>query len=238
MTHTPSHCGTVILPRDFSRSTADSQRDVWDGGKLRAVLAGLAPGQRVAVTLDNQTGHTVFGVELLAVVGPQSLHAPSGDHLLVRYHHGDGTHHDTAHWSRHLGPIMVDEDARPDRESRLGANVKWDALKFWSDETGAALELIRPVAEAAGCTYGKYTLTLTRHGVHFRYDSQRPEGGPNAWGDVVDGKVTLHTSVTGYEGPHGSYRELQRAEKRCPECGLADGQGHTIECSIEYRVFD
>jgi hypothetical protein len=198
MTATPSSSGTAIDARDFDRDTTSITRDRWDGGKLRAVLAARQPGTRFHVVTDNMTGHVSWNVELIDVLGPGWT--GSWDRLLVRYHHADGTHHDTAYSSLNLGTIFTED-----------SSVKWDALKFWHDETGKALAAVRPVAEEHGQTYGRYHLRLTRLGVHVTYEPQRPEAGPKGYGEVIDGQVKSWATYGGYVGPHGSYRDLARS---------------------------
>jgi hypothetical protein len=196
---TASDSGIVIQARDFSNSTADVNRDRWDGGKLRAVLAARKPGTRFHVVTDQQTGHTSIDVELIDVLGPG--YTGSWDRLLVRYHHADGTHHDTAYSVLHLGVIVS-----PD------SSVKWNALHFWREECSRALAVVRPIAEAEhGQNYGRYVMRLTRRGVHVRYEPLRPDAGPVGYGDVIDGQLKSWATYGGYTGPLGSYRDLARS---------------------------
>lgn len=194
MTTTPSSSGIAIQARDFY-VTGDRNLDRWDGGKLRAVLAVRKPDTRFHIVTDAQTGHVSWNVELIDVLGPG--YTNSWDRLLVRYHHEDGTFHDTAYSVLHLGPIFS-----PD------SSVKWQALHFWHEENRKALAVVRPIAEENGQTYGRYTLRLTRHGVHVRYEPQRPDAGPVGYGEVIDGQLRSWATYGGYDGPLGSYRDL------------------------------
>lgn len=191
-----STSGITVLASDFSTKTTDPLRNVWTGGKLRAVAAVLQPGELVGLVVDSQTGHTAFGVELLGANGG-TMHNPS-DHARVLYHHSDGTTHERWHYGRNLGPIFAERSA-----------VKWNALSWWREQGRLALDVVRPVAEAEhGQTYGAWTYALTLHGVHVKYEPQRPEAGPIGYGEVVDGQLRRWSTYGGYEGPHGSYRDL------------------------------
>lgn len=193
---TASSSGIAIDARDFSTRTTDVTRDRWDGGKLRAVLAARKPGTRFHVVTDKQTGHVSWNVELIDVLGPGLT--GSWDRLLVRYHHADGTFHDTAYSALNVGTIFS-----PDSE------VKWQALHFWREEGSKAMAVVRPVAEANGQTYGRYDMRLTRRGVHVTYEPQRPDAGPKGYGEVIDGQLKSWATYGGYTGPLGSYRDLQ-----------------------------
>jgi hypothetical protein len=184
---TTSTTMSAVLASDFSQSTADRNRARWDGGKFRALIAALGEGNRVIITIDRQTGHTLADAEIVGVRGPG--YGQVGDRVIVRHFWIDASgvqgHQDTAYSCFDIGAAVI----VPDR-------VKWDALTAHREMTGEAIAMVREIhGESAGRSWGHWRARLTVSGAHVTYEPLtgnahfREQWGDHLSADVFGGDV-------------------------------------------------
>jgi hypothetical protein len=197
-TLTGSSTSTVILPGDFNKNTADPNRHHWTAGQLRHVVAALA-GTPVAVVVDNQTGHTVVGVTLLAV----TYNRPGHD-LLVEYTHADPSGAVTTSRTRHR-IHSIGQPILPLGKPNGGlTEAKWIATDSVREEGSAAIKVVREgkYGEAAGRQWGSWKAEPTIDGSIVKYVPST--GNPNfadQWGTKVTVEVALDGRIVRvYEG--------------------------------------
>lgn len=148
----------AIRARDFSHDTTDPNRDLWSAGTLRHVIAALA-GTPVAVTTDNQTGHTVCGARLVGLTC-------SGDRVIVEHRYGPGPTdvQRTNYLLFALGDTIVP------LASGAGTPAKFAATGSHRDEVSAAIRAAQAAhGDVEGRSWGRWTGRCEREGVYVRY---------------------------------------------------------------------
>jgi hypothetical protein len=152
----------AIKSTDFEYRRADSMfREIhhkeWTEGMLRHVIAAL-DGARVAITTDNQTGHTIIGAKL---VGFSST--PNVDRgLLIEYPDG---HRLVVHIFQ-LGETII-----PLEQAGL-KDAKWTALETYRNERAAAHPLFLAKMNGVKPTgTGTWESRVTRKGVVVSYQA-------------------------------------------------------------------
>lgn len=177
----------AIRAQDFNRNTADPNRALWFAGVMRHVVAALA-GAPVAITVDNQTGHTEIGVTLVRV----SSTLAGSQAVVIRRPSGDETAFPLFGIGDTIIPLVDPITA--------GGGAKWRALDSHRNETSDAIRLAQEsYGPSAGRAYGRWTATCERQGVSVRYEPSRnaPAGvstGTRWSGHVQDGRVTSRSS--------------------------------------------
>jgi hypothetical protein len=159
---------TTVHASDFSTSTADALRNRWTVGKMRHLIAALGDAT-VIVEIDSRTGFALMG-RLTEVFNGGPIR---GNRLTVVTVLEDGTEHATHYNLNNVGAVMV----LPGQGKRAEHSAKWDALKSYGDERMAAIDHVRPKAEADGLTYGKWEATPCDGVVSVTYTPQREGAG-------------------------------------------------------------
>lgn len=136
----------AILASDFSHSAADVLHRQWTVGKMAHVIAAL-DGAPVAITVDSGSGHTLIGVQLVAVFngGPSR-----GDRVTVKMILSDGTEQTTNYFLPSIGEAIIPLTSD-------GSKAKWTALDSERAQKSQAIRVAQAEhGDCEGRSWGKW----------------------------------------------------------------------------------
>lgn len=178
-TTVPSHT-SIIRPRDFSDSTADTTRDLWDAGKMRHTLAALE-GTLCLVEVHGQEGFA----QLARLGNLRPTPGFGGYDVGLKYGEADGVHGERQvfHSLHRIGAIVPLEQPEAQRT----------AIRSYREEAHAAVMLAqREHGECEGRAWGKWSGMPLNDKVTVQYKPHT--GNPHfadKWGERWTGSYPL-----------------------------------------------